>query len=145
MAPGHGLKWHSSISEDDPKHAVPLEQILDLRRVPLPQVTEQRCQGCQADHRGGTEINMLEIIGVAWSALSKNWNKDYSQLSKKEDVMRSWWGIMSGPWFESTNKYSRGNAVWAFTFRRSGFVSYSIDLYSCIKHVLSANFMCTCR
>jgi len=83
MAPGQRLRRHSSISEDDPKHPVPFEQILDLRRVPLPQVTEQCCQDCQADHRRVTEINMLEIIGVAWSVISKNWNKDYSSLSKK--------------------------------------------------------------
>ena len=70
MAPAQGLKWHSSISEDDPKHPVPLEQILDLRRVPLPQVTEQRCQDCQTDHRGVTEINMAEFIRLAWSVSS---------------------------------------------------------------------------
>ena len=67
MAPAQGLKRHSSISEDGPKHPVPLEQILDLRRVPLPQVTEQRCQDCQADHRGVTEINMAQFIRVARS------------------------------------------------------------------------------
>jgi len=65
MAPGQRLTRHSSISEDDPKHPVPLEQILDLRRVPLPQVTEQRCQDCQTDHRGVTEVNMLQFIVVA--------------------------------------------------------------------------------
>jgi len=70
MAPGQRLTRHSSISEDDPKHPVPLEQILDLRRVPLPQVTEQRCQDCQTDHRGVTEVNMLQFIGVAWSVMS---------------------------------------------------------------------------
>jgi len=84
MAPGQRLKWHSSISEDDPKHWVPLEQILDLRWVPLPQVTEQRCQDCQADHRGVTEINMLELICVTWSVISNDekWNKHYSSLCK---------------------------------------------------------------
>jgi len=65
MAPGQGLKRHSSISVDDPKHPVPLEQIRDLRRVPLPQVTEQRCQDCQVDHRGVTETNMLQFVDVA--------------------------------------------------------------------------------
>jgi len=43
---------------------------------------------------------------------------------------------MSGPWFERTNKYTRGNAVWASTFRPSGCVAYYIDLYYCIKRVV---------
>jgi len=70
MAPAQGLKWHSLISEDDPKHPVLLEQILDIRLVPLPQVTEQRCQDCQTDHRGVTEMNMLQLIGMAWSLMN---------------------------------------------------------------------------
>jgi len=74
MAPGQGLKRHSSISVDDPKHPVPLEQIRDLRRVPLPQVTEQRCQDCQVDHRGVTETNMLQFVDVAWSVFWNNKN-----------------------------------------------------------------------
>jgi len=82
MAPGQRLRRHSSISEDDPKHPVPLEQILDLRWVPLPQVTEQRCQDCQTDQRGVTKINILQFIGVAWSVISNdwNWNKYHSRL-----------------------------------------------------------------
>ena len=62
MAPGQRLRRHSSISENDPKHPVPLEQILNLCRVPLPHVTEQCCQDCQTDHRGVTE---KQFIGVA--------------------------------------------------------------------------------
>jgi len=78
MAPAQGLKWHSWISDDDPKHPVLLEQILDLRRFPLPQVTEQRCQDCQTDHRGVTEINMAEFIRVAWSGSCNT--KKYSSI-----------------------------------------------------------------
>jgi len=60
----------------------------------------------------------------------------------KEDGMRPWWGIMSEPWFERTNKYNRGNAVWASTFRPSGFVAYFIDLYTTVLNMCCRLILC---